>query len=46
MNPGLIAIAIGFLIIYIAVSEKGGLVADFFVKLFSTNPPDKKESTE
>lgn len=38
---GFISIALGLLIIYIALSEKGGLVADFVVKLFSsTKPPE------
>lgn len=37
--PGFIAIAIGLLIIYVALSNKGGLVADFISKLFSSNQP-------
>lgn len=36
---GLISIAIGLLLIYIALSNKGGLVADFVVKLFQPSPP-------
>jgi len=35
---GLISIAIGLLLIYIALSKKGGLVADFAVKLFQAEP--------
>lgn len=38
MNSGLIAIALGLLLIYIALSKKGGLVADFVVKLFQSDP--------
>ena len=35
---GLLSIAIGLLLIYIALSKKGGLVADFAVKLFQPTP--------
>lgn len=37
--PGFFAIAIGLLLIYVALSNKGGLVADFVVKLFSSTTP-------
>ena len=36
MNTGLISIGIGLLLIYIALSKKGGLFADFIVKLFQS----------
>jgi len=36
---GFISILIGILLVYVALSNKGGLVADFVVKLFSTTKP-------
>lgn len=38
MPVGFLMVAIGFLLLYVAVSKRGALVADFFVKLFQPTP--------
>lgn len=43
---GLLSIAIGLFLLYIALSKKGGLVADFAVKLFQPTPPPNKPEGE
>lgn len=38
-------VALGFLLLYIAISKRGALVADFFVKLFQAPPTKPTEGS-
>ncbi len=46
MGVGLFSIIIGIVLIYVGISKKGGLVADFAVKLFSSDENANQPPTQ